>query len=59
MSLQKLVDEITKPLIKEDVNENEEWIDNFTPPPEVRDTVDRVRDLELQIKELQVKQQGT
>ena len=43
-------------LIKEDVKENEEWIDNFTPPPEVQNTVERVRELELQIKELEVKQ---
>ena len=43
-------------LIKEDVKENEEWIDNFTPPPEVQNTVERVRELELQLKELEVKQ---
>ena len=42
--------------IKEDVKENEEWIDNFTPPPEVQNTVERVRELELQLKELEVKQ---
>ena len=37
-----------------EVEENDEWIDNFSPPPEVSDTVKRVRDLELKIKELEV-----
>ena len=37
-----------------EVEENDECIDNFSPPPEVSDTVKRVRDLELKIKELEV-----
>ena len=37
-----------------EVEENDEWIDNFSPPPELSDTVKRVRDLELKIKELEV-----
>lgn len=45
-------------LIKEDVKENDAWIQNFTPPPEVRETVTRVRELELRLKELEVKLQA-
>ena len=30
----------------EEIEENDTWIDNFTPPPEVRDSVERVRQLE-------------
>ena len=30
----------------EEIEENDEWIDNFEPPPEVKDSVERVRQLE-------------
>ena len=37
----------------EDIEENDSWIDDFQPPPQVRDTVDRVRELELRITVLE------
>ena len=35
-----------------EVEENDNWIDNFTPPPEVNASVQRVRELELQLVEI-------
>ena len=37
----------------EEIEENDSWIDDFQPPPQVRDTVDRVRELELRITVLE------
>ena len=37
----------------EEIKENDNWIDNFEPPPEVQDTIERVRDLEQQIAVLE------
>ena len=37
----------------EEIEENDEWIDNFEPPKEVQETVIHVRDLERQIAVLQ------
>jgi hypothetical protein len=37
----------------EEIEENDDWIDNFEPPREVRETVSHVRDLERQIAVLQ------
>lgn len=33
----------------EEIEENDNWIDNFEPPAEVKDSVERVRDLEGRI----------
>lgn len=41
-----------------EVEENDEWIDNFKPPSEVQDTIKRVRDLELKVKELEIRLNG-
>ena len=38
-----------------EVEENDAWIDNFEPPASVQDTIQRVRILELQVKELEVR----
>jgi hypothetical protein len=38
-----------------EVEENDAWIDNFEPPASVQDTIQRVRVLELQVKELEVR----
>jgi len=38
-----------------EVEENDAWIDNFEPPASVQDTIKRVRILELQVKELEVR----
>lgn len=40
-------------LINIEVEENDTWIDNFTPPPEVRETVSRVRELEIRLSILE------
>ena len=37
----------------EEIEENDDWIDNFEPPREVQETVEHVRDLERQIAVLQ------
>jgi len=37
----------------EEIEENDDWIDNFEPPREVQETVTHVRDLERQIAVLQ------
>ena len=33
----------------EEIEENDDWIDDWTPPKEVEATIERVRDLELRI----------
>ena len=40
-----------------EVEENDSWIDEFEPPPAVMDSVERVRQLEIKIKELELKLQ--
>jgi hypothetical protein len=40
-----------------EVEENDNWIDEFEPPPTVMDSVERVRQLEIKIKELELKMQ--
>lgn len=37
----------------EEIEENDDWIDNFEPPKQVQETVSHVRDLERQIAVLQ------
>ena len=37
----------------EEIEENDNWIDEFEPPKSVQDTVERVRDLELKVVRLQ------
>ena len=32
-----------------EIEENDNWIDDFSPPPEVQDTIKRVRELELKV----------
>lgn len=41
-------------MISVEVEENDTWIDEFKPPVEVQDTIKRVRELELKVKELEV-----
>ena len=41
-------------MIAIEVEENDQWIDDFKPPNEVQDTIKRVRELELKVKELEV-----
>ena len=36
-------------IINVEVEENDTWIDNFQPPKEVQATVERVRELEIQV----------
>jgi len=38
-----------------EVEENDDWIDDFEPPPEVADAIARVRAIEIRLKELEVK----
>jgi len=40
-----------------EVEENDSWIDEFEPPRAVMDSVERVRQLEIKIKELELKLQ--
>jgi len=40
-------------LINIEVEENDSWIDTFSPPPEVRETVSRVRELEIRLAVLE------
>lgn len=35
--------------------QSRDWIQNFEPPPEVKETVERVRELELKLIELQTR----
>ena len=44
-------------MLQIEVEENDTWIDDFQPPPQVLETVKRVRDLELKVRELEVKGQ--
>jgi hypothetical protein len=37
----------------EEIEENDTWIDDFQPPPQVQDTVERVRELEIRIHVLE------
>jgi predicted CoA-binding protein len=39
----------------EEIEENDNWIDDFRPPEEVQDTVRRVRDLEIKVAVLEAK----
>lgn len=39
----------------EEIEENDQWIDEFQPPAEVQDTIKRVRDLEKHIAILETK----
>ena len=39
--------------IIEEVEENDNWIDAFKPPKEVQDTIDRVRELEIRMVQLE------
>jgi len=41
-------------MIAVEVEENDTWIDEFKSPVEVQDTIKRVRELELKVKELEV-----
>ena len=36
-------------IMLEEIEENDSWIDDFQPPQEVQDTVDRVRELEIRL----------
>ena len=44
-------------MLQVEVEENDTWIDDFQPPSQVLETVKRVRELELKVKELEVKGQ--
>ena len=39
----------------EEITENDDWIDDFKPPPEVADAIARVRAMEIRLKEIEVK----
>ena len=39
-------------LTMQEVEENDEWIDNFQPPKSVQDTVRRVHELQLEIEKM-------
>ena len=41
-------------LTMEEVEENDNWIDEFEPPKAVQDTVKRVHDLEIEIEKLKL-----
>ena len=41
----------------EEIEENDNWIDDWSPPPAIAESIKRVRALELQIKELELKLQ--
>ena len=41
-----------------EVEENDAWIDNFAPPPEVQDNIKRVRELEIRVRVLETKLEG-
>lgn len=42
-------------MISKQVDENYEWISDFEPPSEVQDNIRRVRELELMLKEMEVR----
>ena len=39
----------------EEIEENDNWIDEFKPPKSVQDTVERVRELEIKLAEMRVR----
>ena len=41
-----------------EIEENDNWIDEFAPPPEVQDNIKRVRELELRVRVLETKVDG-
>ena len=41
--------------IMEEVEENDNWIDNFEPPKEVRENINRVRELEIKMAIIEAK----
>jgi len=41
-------------LTMQEVEENDNWIDEFEPPKSVQDTVNRVHDLEIEIEKLKL-----
>ena len=43
----------------EEIEENDNWIDNFEPPKEVQETVERVRELEIKLAVLEAFVEGT
>lgn len=42
----------------EEIEENDNWIDEWKPPEEVKDTIDRVRELEMRLLILETKLEG-
>ena len=42
----------------EEIDENDNWIDNFEPPREVQETVERVRELEIKLAVLEAFVEG-
>ena len=38
-----------------EIEENDNWIDEFAPPPEVQDNIKKVRELELRVRVLETK----
>jgi len=44
-------------MISIEVEENDNWIDNWKPPSSVQENIKRVRDIELQLVEMQLKLQ--
>ena len=40
------------------VDKNNDWINGFKPPAEVQDTIKRVRNLELKLRELEIRLQN-
>lgn len=42
----------------EEIEENDEWIDAWKPPEEVKNTIERVRELELRILILETRLEG-
>ena len=39
----------------EEITENDDWIDDWKPPASVEKNIERVRSMELQIKEMQMR----
>ena len=39
----------------EEISENDSWIDDWKPPASVQKNIERVRAMELQIKEMQMR----
>ena len=42
----------------EEIEENDEWIDDWKPPEEVKNTIERVRELELRLLILETRLEG-